>query len=153
MIRKDVNAYCKDFTKIENYSKAVLDTTQVWDVHHRLETHYLKNGKWISRDEELLTEQLIEEGVYFDRPPEELIFLTRSEHKKYHQLSMKKATEASLDVISKSVICIETGIVYRSTRDAESKVGIKHQNISRACKNKKTAGGYHWAYAPTEIED
>ena len=151
MIRKDINVYCKDFTKIENYSKAILDTSQTWDCHHRLETHLLKNGKWAERDEEILIEQLIDDNLYFDRPPEELIFLTRSEHKKFHHLSM---TKASLKTISKKVICIETNEIYESTRDAESKVGIKHQNISRACKTKNTAGGYHWEYyTPKEIED
>lgn len=80
MISKNVAKYCKDFTKIENYSRAVLDTSQKWECHHRLETHYLKGGKWIKREEELSPKKLKEDNLYFDRPPEELIFLTREEH-------------------------------------------------------------------------
>lgn len=76
--------YCRAVTKIENYGRAVLDTTQIWDCHHRLETHFLRNGKWIRRDEDLTAEQLIEDGKYFDVPPEELIFLTRAEHRTLH---------------------------------------------------------------------
>ena len=30
--------FCKeDISKIENYDKAIADTTQVWDCHHRTE--------------------------------------------------------------------------------------------------------------------
>ena len=47
------NCYCKNVTMIENYSKAVLDTTQIWECHHRCETHYLKNGKWVRREQEI----------------------------------------------------------------------------------------------------
>lgn len=79
MISKDVKSYCKDFTQIENYSLAVLDSTQIWECHHRLETHYLKNGKWVKREEEISPEKLKEDNLYFDRPANELIFLTRKE--------------------------------------------------------------------------
>jgi hypothetical protein len=45
------------------------------------------------------------------------------------------------------VFCVETGIAYRSLKEAEEKTGIKYQLISRVCrKQRKTAGGYHWEY-------
>lgn len=50
---------------------------------------------------------------------------------------------------SKRVKCIETGIIYNSTRDAERKTNIAHNYISKCClkrKYYKTAGGYHWCY-------
>lgn len=49
----------------------------------------------------------------------------------------------------KQVICIETEIVYPSTREAERQTGIDNSQISAVCnhkKNYKTAGGYHWEY-------
>ena len=49
----------------------------------------------------------------------------------------------------KSVQCIETGIIYTSTREAERQTGIDNSQISAVCnhkKNYKTAGGYHWKY-------
>ena len=159
MIRKDTfrlkkngetyrDCFCKDFTKIENYSQAVLDTTQTWDCHHRLETHYLKNGKWISRDKELTAEQLIEDGKYFDVPPEELIFLTRTEHNAIHDKGMNRKDQ------SKKILCVETGEIFESISDASRKTGVDFRLISAVCLGKrKTTGGYHWAYAPTEIED
>lgn len=77
MIKKNVKYFCKDFTKIENYEEAVRDTTQIWDCHHKREIDEGKSSK-----------QLIQEGLYYDRPPEELIFLKTVEHKKLHGLNM-----------------------------------------------------------------
>lgn len=48
---------------------------------------------------------------------------------------------------SKQVECIESGIIYQSTREAERITGINHCNISQVCNGKrKTAGGFHWRY-------
>ena len=48
---------------------------------------------------------------------------------------------------SKQVKCVETGIIYSSTREAEKQTGIKHNNISQVCNGKrKTAGKLHWIY-------
>lgn len=56
--------------------------------------------------------------------------------------------------ISKKVKCVETGIIYKSARNAELINGICHQNICKCCKNpNKTAGGYHWQYIQEEIKD
>lgn len=47
-----------------------------------------------------------------------------------------------------SILCIETNIIYGSTREIERKLGINHAMISRCCKGKQhTAGGFHWKYA------
>ena len=51
---------------------------------------------------------------------------------------------------TKPVICIETGIIYPSTREAERQTGIINTHISACCNKKphyKTAGGFHWKYA------
>lgn len=130
--------FCKDVTKIENYSKAVLDTTQVWDCHHRRETHYLKDGEWIRRDEDLTYQQLIDEGVYFDVPPSELIFLTRDEHNLLHNRGKNQ---------SKKVLCVETGEIFESVREASKKTGISIGSISMVCNGKRgIACGYHWKF-------
>lgn len=69
--------FCKDdISKIENYDKAVADTTQTWVIHHRLEIH----SDYTNSREELKMMNL-----YYNRPVEELIFLTRSEHVKLHR--------------------------------------------------------------------
>lgn len=103
MISRHTPEYCKDFTKIENYSQAVLDVSQIWHCHHRRETHYLKNGKWVRREFDLAAEQLKKEGVYYDVSPSELIFLTEYEHKSLHKTSKgKQLSEETKAKISES---------------------------------------------------
>lgn len=46
----------------------------------------------------------------------------------------------------KSIICIETGIIYESIHGAEKLLG-KRLNIQAVLSGKReTAGGYHWRY-------
>lgn len=72
-VKKDGSVYCDCFCRtpelIENYDKAVADTTQVWDCHHRNEEYYSQK-------------ELKALGLYYDCPPCELIFMTRAEHRK-----------------------------------------------------------------------
>ena len=73
-----VKTYCKgDITKIENYDKAINDKTQTWVCHHRLEI-----SPWSGKH--ITPARLKELDMYFDREPEELIFLTRGEHMLIH---------------------------------------------------------------------
>lgn len=70
--------FCKDdISKIENYEKAVSDTTQTWVIHHRLELTL--DGEFAHS-----VKELIRLGMYYRRPYFELIFLTHSEHSKLH---------------------------------------------------------------------
>ena len=71
---KLVKKYCKeDISKIENYDKAIADTTQTWDCHHRTEIWWNCSAK-----------DLIENECYYNRKACELIFLTPSEHHRLH---------------------------------------------------------------------
>jgi len=46
---------------------------------------------------------------------------------------------------SKKVICIETGIIYGSLREASRLLGLTHPSLSRACHRPDyTYGGCHW---------
>lgn len=75
-ITKDGKSYKYSFcTKpelIENYDKAIADTTQTWICHHRNEQYYT-------------AKELKDLGLYYDCPPCELIFLTQKEHIKIHK--------------------------------------------------------------------
>ncbi|MGN1326694.1 MAG: NUMOD3 domain-containing DNA-binding protein, partial [Clostridia bacterium] len=56
----------------------------------------------------------------------------------------------------KSVICIETGIIYKSLKDAANKTGIYIDTIRKVCnktKHYKTAGGYHWQFFDSDNKD
>lgn len=69
---------CEDISKIENYDKAVADTTQTWDCHHRMEL--TKTGAVVDSSRQ----DLIDWGIYYNRSADELIFLTHSEHQRLH---------------------------------------------------------------------
>lgn len=47
--------------------------------------------------------------------------------------------------LSIPVLCVETGVVYPSTREAERQTGVCQSHISKSLNGKlKTAGGFHW---------
>ena len=74
MIPKNSKRYCcEDISLIENYEQALNDQTQIWHCHHRLETELGLSSK-----------ELIEFGVYFNRPASELIFMPPEEHLELH---------------------------------------------------------------------
>lgn len=84
MISRVINKICEGYKSIENYKKAISDNTKTWVCHHRLETHFSDgtprpNNAYISREE------LIALDMYYNRPSEELIFLTREEHNTLHK--------------------------------------------------------------------
>lgn len=65
--------------------------------------------------------------------------------KQLTEMEKKKIRDSS--TFKKQVLCIETEIVYNSTREAEEETGIAHSGISRSCNGiQKTAGGFHWEY-------
>lgn len=153
------DCFCRHPELIENYEKAIADTTQTWDVHHRKEDFYSQK-------------ELKERGEYFDVPPEDLIFLTRFEHNKIDSMgkrvseakkgnkrpspseeTKRKLSEALKGKLinrkdqSKKVLCVETGEIFESISDAHRKTGITLSSISSVCNGKlKTAGKFHWRY-------
>jgi group I intron endonuclease len=49
--------------------------------------------------------------------------------------------------LGKPVTCVETGITYYSTKEAQDKTGINKSHIGSVCRGtRKTAGGYLWKY-------
>lgn len=75
---KKVKRYCKDdISKIENYELAIADKKHVWDCHHRL-------GLTLDGEQAHSQEELERLGMYFHRPYFELIFLTKTEHRRIH---------------------------------------------------------------------
>lgn len=48
---------------------------------------------------------------------------------------------------AKPVMCLETGVIYESTRDVERKTGFPNGRISSACRGEiEQAFGFHWMY-------
>ena len=73
--------YCKEYENIENYDKALKDNFKGWHCHHRLETH---NSDGERRLVDISHKELKALGMYYNRPAEELIFLTTREHNVLH---------------------------------------------------------------------
>ena len=117
---KTVKAYCKDYTKIENYDKAVTDTTQTWEVHHRFEnlgfTHkQLKNMK-----------------MYYDVEPRELIFLTKAEHRTLHHKG-KKNSEETKAKISAAKKGNKNMLGKKHSEETKSKLSAAKKDNAKAC--------------------
>lgn len=99
---RTVRRFCsEDISQIENYSLAITDMEHTWDCHHRLEVG--KNGERTSKQD------LIDNGLYYKRPPEELIFLTKREHMRLHRIGTnynkgKKRSEETRRKISEARI-------------------------------------------------
>ena len=69
--------YCSEpLDKIEHYEEALADNFAGWCIHHRLEIQ--PDGTRVSAKE------LIDQGLYFGRPAEELVFMRREEHTTLH---------------------------------------------------------------------
>lgn len=69
---KILKSYCSEYTQIENYAEAVKSPLK-YDLHHRREISESKSAS-----------DLIAENLYYNRPPEELIFLEHGEHSRLH---------------------------------------------------------------------
>lgn len=78
---------CEDVTKVENYEKAKADNFVNWVQHHRLETH---NSDGEKRLVQITAEELQALDMYYNRPAEELIWLTRAEHINIHREFIRK---------------------------------------------------------------
>ena len=114
-----ISKYCnEDISLIENYNKAINDNTQTWHCHHRFETDLNKSR-----------EELIDLGLYYDRPTSELIFLTSSEHTALHNKHMSEETK---NKISKSLSC------RKFSEEAKRKMSesFKGRNFSDETKRK-----------------
>ena len=86
---KNAKKFCKeDISKIENYNKAVNDTTKTWHCHHRDEVKVLPSGMIVIRSRQ----ELIENERYYNCPANELIFLTKTEHNRLHNTHRSEET-------------------------------------------------------------
>ena len=95
-MRHNFKRYCKEPENIENYQKAKADNFKGWDCHHRLETH---NSDGERRLVDITVAELQALGMYYNRPPEELIFLRKGEHTALRKVS--DSTKKKLSDIGK----------------------------------------------------
>ena len=159
---------CEDLSLIENYDKAINDTTQMWECHHIGEV--LPCGRFSPND-------LNKFGLYFNRPAVELIFLTPTAHRQLHYKGVpigpmsedhKKAISDSKKGIpmgpisedhKKAIAEANSKKIIQFTKSGEfikewpseievsRQLGIAQSGICRCCNGKlKSTGGYVWKY-------
>ena len=81
--------YCKyDISLIENYDKAI-NSTERWVIHHKLE---------LRDDYKNTVNDLILMNLYYNRPAEELIFLSNKEHTSLHFKNNKHSDTTKLKI-------------------------------------------------------
>ena len=125
MISNNIYNFCKeDISLIENYENAINDNTQIWICHHRL-----------GIDLGLSREELIEKDLYFNRPANELLFLTRADHFSIHS----KNRIVSEETRKKMSEAKQNGFI---PWNKDKKVGPlseeQKQKISKSLKGKKS---------------
>lgn len=66
----------------------------------------------------------------------------------------KQSIEKQVEKISKKVVCVETNIMYSSTKNASALTGVDDSCIAKVCRGeRKTAGGFHWYYEDNYINE
>ena len=138
MISKGIKNFCKDdISLIENFEKAIYDSTQTWHCHHR-------------RESETPRKELIKRGEYYKRPAEELIFLPQKEHRALHNVLIFKGkkrkpswnkgvphTEETKRKMSESHKGKTTWNKGNKVSDeTKLKMSIAHKNISEETRKK-----------------
>ena len=86
---------CEDISKIENYEEAVNDITNTWECHHKMEL--IETGAVVNSTKQ----DLIDWGIYYNRPADELIFMTKIDHRRLH-LKGKGLSEEAKRKLSES---------------------------------------------------
>lgn len=120
--KKYAQMYCaQPIELIENYEKAVNDTTQMWHCHHVWETMLGYTA-----------EELIEMNEYYGIPACNLIFLTHSEHMRLHMTG-----EGNPQFGKKG----ELSTCYGRTGEKHPMFGKKHTEESRKKMSEKLKGG------------
>ena len=123
-----VKKYCnEDISLIENYDKAVVDKDNIWDCHHR-------------REMTTPRKELIKNNEYYNRPAEELIFLTHSEHSILHNKG-KQFSEKTRQLLSDSNKGKNKGKTpwikgRHLSEEHKRKLSEAHKNMSKEYKQK-----------------
>lgn len=149
-LKKDGTAnsvcFCRHPELIENHEAAVADNTQTWQCHHRLETHTSDGER---RLVDLSSAELIALDVYYDRPPEELIFLTKADHARLHSTGNEERGRKVSKTMKKHLVSEEQRRKVSEKMKGhlvseETKQKISEANKGKHNKSPSPLKGKHW---------
>lgn len=132
-MKRHFEYYCDNFENIESYRAAKKDDFKGWHCHHRLETHTSDGER---RLVDITRNELKALNMYFDRPPEELIFLTKAEHTKLHTIG-KKFSEERKQKISEAM----KG--KKHSEEHKQKLSEAHKGMTFSDEHKRKIGKAH----------
>lgn len=135
--------YCTEPEKIENFEKALADNFVGWCVHHRMETH---NSDGERRLVDITPAELKALDMYYNRPPEELIYLTTAEHNSLHKKGNtntlgrhhSEESKKKMSLAKKGMYVDEKNPFYGKTHSEETRRRLSEvaKNMSEEAKKK-----------------
>ena len=129
---------CEDISLIENYELAINDKSQVWHIHHRWE---VSSVGIFSRD------YLISIGIYWNRPANELIFLTKSDHTRIHKIGNKNNLGHKMSEDTKDKIRGEKNGMFGKHHSIESRKKMSIAKSTPEYRQKKRDSIKKWMAA------
>lgn len=122
---------CEDISLIKNYDKAIADATQTWDCHHRMEL--IETGAVVDSTRQ----DLMDWGLYYSRPADELIFLSSKAHNILHKKGKKRGPHS--EERKRKISEAHKGLKYGPFSEEHKK------KLSEAHKGKSSnTKGKHW---------
>ena len=126
--RRNWDKFCSEsLDKIEHYEEALEENFKGWCIHHRKEIQL--DGTRVSRQD------LKDQGLYYNRPAEELVFMRRPEHNRLHLIGNtytkgKHLSEDTRNKLSEAKKGKHLSEEHRK-KIAEAKKGKRHSTETR----------------------
>lgn len=156
--KRNLKSYCSEpLELVENYQQAKADDFEGWCIHHRLEIQ--QDGSRVSAQE------LKDNGLYYDRPANELVFMRKLEHHRLHwigntfnigkhlseetRLKMSEAHKGKRHSAEARKKIAEAFKGKHQTQESRQKNSLSHKgkcwwNDGVSCKRAKECPGPEW---------
>ena len=119
--------YCDNIENVENYEKAEKDNFKGWACHHRLETH---NSDGERRLVDISSKELIALDMYYNRPANELIFLTAADHNRLHHKGKAHSEEHKAKISA-------AGKGKTFSEESKAKISAAHKGKHHSAETKR----------------